>query len=142
VRTLINLRRVEPGFNTSNLLLFGIQPGLVGYKDERAVQLYQQLSERIEAVPGVQKVTFSGVTLLARVQSSRSLYLRSALTAAPDAEGGIKPSGQCNINHVRENFLEAMEIPLLAGRTLKAQDDARAKSRDRQSNLRRQVFPW
>ena len=37
-----------------------------------------------------------------------------------------KTSGEGYINHVRENFLEAMEIPLLAGRTLRAQDDARA----------------
>jgi predicted permease len=126
VRTLLNLLRVEPGFNTRDLLLFDIRPGLIGYKDDRAAQLYQQLAERLGAVPGVQKVTFSGVPLLAHVQSTRSVYLRSALTVAPDAEGRIRASGQCKINHVRENFLEAMEIPLLAGRALSAQDDARA----------------
>jgi len=126
VRTLLNLQRGDPGFNTRNLLLFGVRPGLIGYKDEKMAQLYRQMAERLEAVPGVQKVTFSGVPLLARVRSNRSVYLRSALTAAPDAEGRIKASGQCNINHVRENFLEAMEIPLLAGRALNAQDDARA----------------
>lgn len=126
VRTLLNLHRVQPGFNTGNLLLFGVQPGLIGYKDERMTQLFQQLVERLEAVPGVQKVTFSGVTLLARVQSNRSVYLRSALTAAPDAEGRIEASGLSNINHVRENFLEAMEIPLLAGRALNTHDDAHA----------------
>ena len=43
----------------------------------------------------------------------------------PDREGRIKESGAGYTNHVRENFLEAMEIPLLAGRTLRAQDDAR-----------------
>ena len=64
--------------------------------------------------------------MLARVGITRSVYLRSALTAAPDAEGRINPSGQGNVNHVRENFLEAMEIPFTAGRALKAQDDARS----------------
>src|SRR6185369_6297673 len=72
LRTLINLQRVEPGFNTRNLLLFGIEPGLIGYKDERLVQLYQQLTERLEAVPGVQAVTFSRMTLLSQGASSRS----------------------------------------------------------------------
>jgi predicted permease len=47
------------------------------------------------------------------------------LNAPPDKEGRIKESGEGYINKVRENFLEAMEIPLLAGRTLRAQDDAR-----------------
>ncbi|MEP7340146.1 MAG: ABC transporter permease [Acidobacteriota bacterium] len=126
LRTLINLQRVEPGFNTRNLLLFGVEPGLIGYKDEKLVQLYKQMTERLEAVPGVQAVTFSRMTLLAQGSSSRSVYLRDALNAAPNAEGHIKPSGDGYIHQVRENFLEAMEIPLLAGRSLRAQDDAKA----------------
>ncbi len=64
LRTLINLQRVDPGFNTRNLLLFGIEPGLIGYKDARLTQLYQQLCERLEAVPGLRSVTFSRDTLL------------------------------------------------------------------------------
>src|ERR1041385_3934806 len=51
VRTLVNLQRVDPGFNTQNLLLFGVEPGLIGYKDEKLRQLYQQISERLEKLP-------------------------------------------------------------------------------------------
>jgi len=126
LRTLLNLQRVEPGFNTRNLLLFGVQPGLIGYKDEKLAQLYQQMSERLEAVPGAQAVTFSRMTLLAQGTSSRSVYLRGALSAPPDAEGRIKSSGDGHIHQVRENFLEAMEIPLLAGRAFQPSDDAKA----------------
>jgi predicted permease len=126
VRTLINLQRVEPGFNTRDLLLFGVEPGLIGYKDERLTNLYEQLSERLEALPGVEAVTFSREALLSQSMGSRNVYLRSALSAAPDAEGRIRESGGSHIHQVRENFLEAMGIPLLAGRSLKAQDDARA----------------
>jgi predicted permease len=126
LRTLLNLQRVEPGFNTRNLLLFGVQPGLIGYKDEKLSQLYQEMAERIEAVPGAQAVTFSRMTLLAHGSSSRGVFLRGALSAPPDSEGRIKTSGEGYVNHVRENFLEAMGIPLLAGRSLKPQDDAKA----------------
>ena len=126
LRTLINLQRVEPGFNARNLLLFGVEPGLIGYKDEKLTQLYQQMTERLEAVPGVQAVTFSRTALLSQSTSSRSVFLRDALSATPDAEGRIKPSGDGYIHQVRENFLEAMEISLLAGRTLKPQDDAKS----------------
>ncbi|HMY73676.1 MAG TPA: ABC transporter permease, partial [Blastocatellia bacterium] len=125
LRTLVNLQRVDPGFNTRNLLLFGITPGFIGYKDEKLAQLYQQIAERLETLPGVQGVTFSTNTLLSNGSSSRSVFLRAALTAPPDAEGRIKASGTGYVNHVRENFLEAMGIPLLAGRTLQTQDDAR-----------------
>jgi predicted permease len=126
VRTLLNLQQVEPGFNTKNLLLFNIQPGLIGYKDEKLVQLYERATERLGAVPGVQTVTFSRMALLAQGSSSRSVFLRDALTAPPDSEGRIKSSGEGYIHQVRENFLEAMGIPLLAGRTLKPSDDANA----------------
>jgi predicted permease len=126
LRTLLNLQRVEPGFNTRNLLLFGVQPSLIGYKEEKLAQLYQQMCERLEAIPGVRVVTFSQQALLSQSSSSRSIFLRGALDAPPDAEGRIKASGPGYIHQVRENFLEAMEIPLLAGRTFKLQDDAKA----------------
>jgi predicted permease len=126
LRTLLNLQRVEPGFNTRNLLLFGVQPGLIGYKEDRLTQLYQRMAERLEALPGAQAVTFSRMTLLSGGSSSRGVFLREALSAPPDSEGRIKPSGDGYVHHVRENFLEAMGIPLLGGRALKSSDDARS----------------
>jgi predicted permease len=126
VRTLFNLQRVDPGFNTQNLLLFDVQPGLIGYKDEKLRQLYQQLSERVEGVPGAQAVTFSRVPLLGQSSSTSSMFLREALNATPDAEGRIPPTGEAHRHTVRENFLEAMGIPLLQGRTFRAQDDTKS----------------
>ena len=123
VRTLLNLQRVDPGFNTRPLLLFDVRPNLIGYKDEKLEQLYQNLVNGLEVAPGVQKVTFSNNTLLSRGSSSRDVFLRSAFTTAPDSEGRIKSSGEGYINHVRENFLDTMEIPLLAGRSLTEHDD-------------------
>lgn len=122
VRTLLNLQRVDPGFNTNNLLLFEVQPSLIGYKDEKLRQIYLQISERIEAVPGVQAVTFSRDALLSQSSSSRTFYLREALSAPPDSEGRIKPTGEIWVHRGRENFLQTMEIPLLYGRTFTPQD--------------------
>jgi predicted permease len=123
LRTLLNLRRVETGFNTRNLLLFSVDPGLIGYKDEKLANLYRQMSERIEAVPGVSSATFSRNALLSFASSSRNFYLPEA-TAGPD--GKVKENGEVYVHQVRENFLEAMEIPLMLGRGLSARDDARA----------------
>jgi predicted permease len=123
VRTLVNLQRVDSGFNANNLLIFSVNPNLIGYKEERLVGLYQQMFERLEAVPGVRSVTFSRMPLLGQGSSSRSMYLPSA-TAGPD--GTVKQTGELYLHQVRENFLETMEIPLLMGRSLTAKDDARA----------------
>jgi len=126
VRTLLNLQRVDPGFNTKNLLMFKVAPGLTGYKGERLAQLYEQICERLETLPGSPKVTFSRTPLLADNDAERPFYLRSALDAAPDADGRIRATGESYILYGRENFLETMEIPLLAGRSFTRQDDERA----------------
>src|SRR5206468_884059 len=86
----------------------------------------QQMTERLEALPGVQAVTFSRVALLSQSMSSSSVFLRDAVTAPPDSEGRIKSNGDGYRHQVCENFLEAMEIPLLAGRTFRPQDDAKS----------------
>ena len=126
VRTLLNLQRVDTGFNTQNLLLFEVEPALIGYKDEKLRQVYGQISERLEAVPGVQGVTFSRMALLSQSSHTSSVFLREALNATPDSEGRIAESGEGHRLIVRENFLQAMGIPLLSGRTFGPQDDTKS----------------
>ena len=123
LRTLVNLQKVDTGFNQQNLLLFGVDPGLIGYKGDRLIGLYRQVAERIEAVPGVRDVTFSRVPLLSGSMSSRSFYLTGA-TASPDGE--IKSTGNVYIHQVRENYLEAMGIPIMLGRGFTERDNAQA----------------
>src|SRR5262249_24023647 len=110
VRTLLNLQRVDPGFNTKNLLMFKVAPGLTGYNGERLAQLYERICERLEALPGSLKVTFSRTPLLADNDADRYVYLRSAFNAAPDADGRIRATGESYILYGRENFLETMKI--------------------------------
>ena len=123
VRTLINLQRVDPGFNEKNLLLFNVNPGLIGYKDDRLVTFYQQMSRRLEAVPGVTDVTFSEVPLLAYSSDVESVFLPGAKQRE---NGTFISSGQAHVHKTRENFLTAMQTPLLTGRQLSAHDDAHA----------------
>lgn len=125
VRTLRNLQSVDAGFNRNNLLLFSVGPGQLGYKGDRLATFYRQLFERLDALPGTRGVTASMETLLAESQSTQGIYLAGA-TYATSAENQPISNGSSRILVVRENFLEVMEIPLLAGRTLRSQDDERA----------------
>ncbi|HEU4713066.1 MAG TPA: ABC transporter permease [Pyrinomonadaceae bacterium] len=121
IQTLRNLRNVEPGFNANNLLLFSVDPSLIGYREEKLARLYEQMFSRLEAVPGVQAVTFSRHPLLAWSSTTDSVYMPDVI--GPDG----KPLERiAKVHTVRENFLQAMEIPLRGGRDLTAQDDARA----------------
>jgi predicted permease len=122
IRTLRNLQHVDAGFNTTNLLLFRVDPSLIGYKEEKLTALYQQLSYRIETVPGVRSATFSQHTLLSGSGTNSSVYIPGVI----GPNGKPIDSGNAYIHSVRENFLQTMEIPLLRGRTLTSHDDAHA----------------
>jgi predicted permease len=119
VGTLRNLQNVDVGFNRENLLLFKIDPELTGYKDAQIMNLYQQLVERIEAVPGVRSVTLSRHPLL----SGRSRF------GPISAQGYAPQSGEDDdvyANIVAPNFFETMEMPILLGRSLSPRDDQHA----------------
>ena len=115
LRTLLNLQRVEPGFNTRNLLLFGVQPGLIGYKDEKLAQLYQQMAERIEAVwrPSGHLLA---PDLTLQGSSSRGVFLRAALSAPPDSEGGSRRAATVTSSRARK--LSGGDGDSAAGRTI------------------------
>ena len=122
IRTLRNLQHVDIGFNAQNLLLFDVEPAMLGYNDDKLANLYQQAFGRLEAVPGVESVTFSRNALFSWSSNTSSVYLPHEL--GPD--GKLRDS-DTKVHTVRENFLTAMQIPLLAGRNLTAQDDARSQ---------------
>jgi predicted permease len=135
VRTLRNLQHVDLGFNQENLLNFALHPGSSGYKDEKLLQLYQQLAARFDTLPGAQSVTFANVPLIAHYMNNNALILPGE-TVKTDAQH------LTNTQVVRENFFKTMEIPLLRGRGFTEQDDQRApKVAVINEELARKFFP-
>jgi predicted permease len=113
VRTLTNLRKVNPGFDTHNVLLFGINPTLAGYKVERSQTLYRELQARLTSVPGVISASYSSDTLL-----SNGLW-----TSGVHIEGQPKDSTvETDMLAVGPEFFETMRLPLVGGRTFSNSD--------------------
>jgi predicted permease len=119
IRTLNNLQNVTLGFNAENLLLFRIDPQAKGYSNEQIGPLYEQLCERIEAVPGIRSATISQFMVLSGAGNTGPAYAEGRLPM-PQADRTVFRQ------RVRWNYLQTMEIPLLAGRSLTPQDDQRA----------------
>jgi len=113
VRTLHNLQTLDPGFDTQNVLLFGINPSLAGYKDRQTVELYRQLQERFEALPGVVSASYSETPLLSGGWSANSVHL-----------DGAPPKSNVNAATLRVglDFFRTMRIPVLAGRVFTPAD--------------------
>jgi len=64
MRTLTNLRNIDPGFDTNNTLTFGLDPKLAGYKSLQIDNFYRELQQQIGALPGVIAVSYSQSGLL------------------------------------------------------------------------------
>lgn len=59
VRTLVNLQSTPFGFDQDNVLFVSINPRPVGLGPKMVGTLYQRISDRIGAIPGVEHVTFA-----------------------------------------------------------------------------------
>ena len=119
VRTLHKLQTLDPGFDTQSVLLFGINPVLAGYKDRQTVELYRQLQERFEALPGVVSASYSENALLSGRWSANSVHI-----------DGAPPKSNANTATlwVGLDFFPTMRIPVLAGRAFTPADFASAEA--------------
>jgi hypothetical protein len=59
VHTLQNLRNLDPGFATDNLLTFDVDATLTHLKHERLANFYRDLRDRFNAIPGVFSASYS-----------------------------------------------------------------------------------
>lgn len=113
VRTLLNLKAVNPGFDTQNLLLFGINPTMAGYKDQQMMNLYGELQQRFDALPGVVSASYSDEPLLAGGYSNDMVHLDGAQP---------KQNSETYVLSVGPQFFSTLRIPQLAGRAFNAPD--------------------
>lgn len=113
VRSLANLENINPGFDTHNLLQFAIDPSLTGYyKTEQMGPLYRELQRKLSALPGVQAVSYGGTLL------DGGLWTDDVKIEGRADKGTVRSQ----MLAVGSDFFTTMKIPLLAGRTLTAQD--------------------
>jgi predicted permease len=116
IRTLYNLQQVDLGFNQEKLLLFALDPRQGGYKDERLTQFYEQISARLDNLPGVRAATFGAVPLIAHFGWNTRVLL-------PGETEKTASEHIANRQATRENYFTTMEIPLLRGRGFTEHDN-------------------
>ncbi|HEV2665203.1 MAG TPA: ABC transporter permease, partial [Blastocatellia bacterium] len=116
VRTLRNLDRIDAGFDRENLLIFSVNPR---YEASRRANLYQQMTERIAALPGVRTVSSSHYPLLAGSYTGEELSV-PGYTPRADEDMNVRTA------EVAPDFLGTMGISLLLGREFTPQDNLQA----------------
>lgn len=113
-QTLVNLYRVDPGFDAENLLLFRLNPLESVHKWEDLDSFYGTVRERIAGIPGVRSVTLSDCSLLTG-------FLWRSEISIPGRPG--ERSLESRALSVNDEFFKTMGIGLLSGRPFNQADN-------------------
>ncbi|HET8549288.1 MAG TPA: FtsX-like permease family protein, partial [Bryobacteraceae bacterium] len=108
LRTLDNLRRVNLGFNTENVVMFGVRPA-VRYEDGRKLQLFRTTLDSLAAVPGVKAVGANTTRLLMGGRWDSQISIPGV-----EMKNGNVPWSF--FNAVTPGYFEALGIPIRMGR--------------------------
>jgi len=116
-KSIYVLTRVDPGFNTENLLTMRISLPPTKYAEpQRRIRFYDELQARVEALPGVRAAGMANMLPIQSCWSNGTFSVRGRPAPAP-GEGPL-------IEHrlVSPGFFAAMGIPVASGRALESRD--------------------
>jgi len=133
VRTLTNLKSLNPGFDTQNVLLFGIDPRLAGYKGQQIDNLFFELQEKFSSIPGVTSATYSWYPFLSGGLWNTGFHRPG--TPPPtkqEMESGAAEKNQVesDVYPIGPRFFSTWGIPFQSGRDFTPADYVVAASND------------
>lgn len=119
IRSYLELREVPPGFDAADVLTFQIflSPQKYPERDQYGV-FYGELLDRLRAVPGVE----AAGTVNELPMGSRRFAVETDFEGHTLEPGEARP--QVDWRPASPGYFEAMDIPVLHGRTFRRTDDA------------------
>jgi predicted permease len=119
LRTIGDLRRVNPGFNAQHVITFkvGLSPSLTSTASDTRIA-YQQLLERIRRIPGVQAADFTNIIPLGEQDNGGPFWI------GPQQSTSMQDAPHALYFETGPEYLQTMEIPLLRGRFFTPADTA------------------
>ena len=100
-----NLRSFDAGFDRDRVLMMGLEPGRGGFTDERRLQYYRDVLERVRRVPGVAAASVSLITPVSGGGVDLSLTI-----------GGQRQPGDVYVHYVGDGYFSTMGTRLRSGR--------------------------
>lgn len=120
IRSFQNSARVDMGFRVENTLLLSMDVGLQGYNEQRGQQFYQQLIDRVKALPGVRAAAISSFIPMGYDNAIVSVYL-------PEHASSDKSAVETAFsNSVQPGYFGTAGVPVIQGREFTAADTSTA----------------
>jgi putative ABC transport system permease protein len=129
-RSLVNLLRVQPGYDASHVLTFTVArtpDTLAGDENHPRRAFAEALVGHLRTLPGVVAAGYAGTLPMVSFQGMSALRLTSVQPVREPTPPGpldLPPPDFPNVQRVSEGFLTVMGIPILEGRGFDARDVA------------------
>ncbi|MBI3680305.1 MAG: ABC transporter permease [Acidobacteria bacterium] len=107
--SLVKLTRVELGIDTDRMITFSLRPELAKYTPQQAMAFFEQVEDRMAALPGVKMVAGTTVPVI-----SGNRWRTSLTVEGYQAKG--EADSHCYFAEVGPGYFATLGIPLLAGR--------------------------
>lgn len=115
LRTVINLGRVDTGFDREQLLVVRIDPQGTPYERERLRTFQREMLEALRAVPGVQHATLTtGSPFNGNVDGRR--------LTVPGVEPRDPDDTVIQVNLIAPGYFDALQVPIPHGRAIDERD--------------------
>jgi putative ABC transport system permease protein len=109
---------VDTGLKPGASYLIEVDASLAGYKSDRAQELYQRLSQRLAALPGVEHVSISATVPFGMITLDRHIQ-RAGFRPGPDAKPATAAEGlafDATWDSVGADYFSTVGLPVIRGR--------------------------
>lgn len=130
LRSMQHAQRIDPGFESKNMIVMGVNPNSAGYDQQQTQQYFRDVVERAKSAPGAQAVAVANAFPLG------GGFQQTVVLEGDDPTQRGKMSYTINVSN---DYFETMGMPLLRGRTFNELDrsDTRAVAMVNEAMARR-----
>lgn len=122
VRTMQKVLATDRGFETKNLLLMSLDLSIQGYTEPRGKALYDQLINRLEAVPGILSASLAKTVPPNDWSDRLSIFYEGQAPPQEVLRGRDDLGLRVDANRIAPHYFRTLGIPLLQGREFADQD--------------------
>ena len=125
IKSFIRLREIDTGFNVENTLTMVVRLPETKYReDQQVVTFFQQLTERVQSLPGARSVGLVNYLPLYGGFGARTAF---TIEGKPKPEPGHELDLTTDVRAVDAGYFQTMGIPLLRGRNFSQIETSEAK---------------
>jgi predicted permease len=119
VRSFVNLTSLDPGFRSSGVTSFSVDPSLNGYPRERVDAIFLHLKEKLSGAAGVESAALGMVPVLGGDVWDTAIAAEGYQPEDDERSGA-------HVNAISEDYFRTLGIPLLEGRGFRSTDSSDA----------------